>query len=337
MLDLPDVSYAAVDRHFAPMRRTASVIVCVALVAACTSLTTEPEARQIRIATGSPSGVYYPVGAALANAINETIPGVKAVAEATGASIFNVEALEQGTAEFGLALANVAYTAFRQGTIEHGQPHGMLRGIAVMYVNVLQIVTLAEGDIRSISDLRRGRIGYGMAVVPEAAPARIATVDLIAAAYNLSPEDIRADRMPFGVMTQRLRAGSLEAGIVLAGFPFPAVTALAKERSIRLIGLDRDAADGIRSRYPFYKPAVIPAGTYPGQEKEVTSVGVDNLLLCREDLDEQLVYEVTKALFEALPREVEAGGYIDPDLGAATPIPLHPGAARYYRARELLH
>jgi TRAP transporter TAXI family solute receptor len=158
----------------------------------------------------------------------------------------------------------------------------------------------------------------------------------MAEAYDLLPEEIRTERMLFSQMTEGLRTGTLSAGLVLAGFPFPAITSLARETPIRLLSLHQEAADRIRERYPFYKPAVIPANTYPGQTQDVAAVGVDNLLLCREDLDEQIVYAVTKALFDGLPRMVEVAADINPDLAPATPVPLHPGAARYYRERELL-
>lgn len=306
------------------------------LFAACSSASSEAPTHTIRIATGSTNGVYYPLGVALANAFNQSIPNIRAVAEPTGASIFNVEALEQGSADLGLALADVVYLAYAQGIREHNEPHPMLRGIAVLYVNVLHIITLADGGVADVADLRHGRIGYGMAVVPASAPPRIAVLDLIAQAYGIAPQDIRAERMRFSEMTRGLREGSLKAGVILAGYPFPAVTSLAKEAPVRLLALDQDAADRIRERYPFYKPALIPAGTYPGQKDDVTAVGVDNLLICRDDLDEQIVYELTKALFEALPQMVEFAADINPDLGPATPIPLHPGAARYYRERELL-
>ena len=95
----------------------------------------------------------------------------------------------------------------------------------------------------------------------------------------------------------------------------------------------------IRADYPFLKPAIIPRGTYTGQTGDIATVGVDNVLVCREDLPEEIVYRLTKAFFAALPelsRVHAAAMLIDPDQAPATPIPLHPGAARYYREREIL-
>jgi TRAP transporter TAXI family solute receptor len=114
---------------------------------------------------------------------------------------------------------------------------------------------------------------------------------------------------------------------------------LARDVGIRLLEIEPDAAARIRAQYPFYKRTIIPAGMYEGQREPVRTVSVDNLLVCREDLDEELVYQLTRTFFENLVRlaeDQEVAMQVDPDLAPASPIPLHPGAARYYRERELL-
>jgi TRAP transporter TAXI family solute receptor len=107
---------------------------------------------------------------------------------------------------------------------------------------------------------------------------------------------------------------------------------------VRLLPVPRGQVQAMRAQYPFLEPMVVPAGTYEGQDADVETVGVSNLLLCRRDLDETLAYQLTRTFFESLPqltRAHPAAGLIDPEQAPATPIPLHPGAARYYREREI--
>jgi uncharacterized protein len=117
------------------------------------------------------------------------------------------------------------------------------------------------------------------------------------------------------------------------------ITAATGSPDVHLVPITRDAVRHIRQQYPFLKPMLIPKHTYPGQGSDIETVGVDNLLVCREDLDEELVYQLTKAFFAALPelaRVHAAAMLIDSEQALATPIPLHAGAARYYREREIL-
>jgi hypothetical protein len=136
-----------------------------------------------------------------------------------------------------------------------------------------------------------------------------------------------------------MSARKIDAWFVVAGYPIAKVSTLYPHEGVRLLEIAPRAASYIRAQAPFYKPIVIPAGTYPGQANPVKTIGSENLLVCRDDLDDELVYRITKGLFDALPRLTEAHAamrYVDPDFAAATPIPLHPGAAQYYRERQLL-
>ncbi len=296
----------------------------------------EPSAprRFITIATGGTGGVYYPLGAALAQIYTARIPGVTASAQSTVASVFNVQAIQRGKADVAFAMGDVAYFAYQRGTEADPKPHTKLRGMAVLYVNTIQIVVRRDSDIRSVADFRGGRVGVGAPGSGTEVAARI-----VIEAHGLAYSDVKADFLSFSEVAAQMQDRTLEGGVIVASYPVSAITDASLTVGIRLLPIDAAARDRIRAQYPFFKPVVVPRGTYRGQDTDVETLGVDNLLVCREDLPDELVYALTKVFFEALPALAEthvAAKGIDPHQGPRTPIPLHPGAARYYRERGLL-
>jgi TRAP transporter TAXI family solute receptor len=278
--------------------------------------------------------VYYPLGDGLAAIYNRKIPGIHATAEATVASVFNVEAIQRGDADLAFTQGDVAYVAFKRGTSGNPQPHTRLRGVAVLYLNVVQIVTDRNSHLESVSDFRGRRIGVGAAASGTEVVARI-----IIEAHGLKYADVHPEFLSFSEVAEKLERGSIDAGFVVASYPVAAITDASRVVDVRLIPVAHDVIERIRGEYPFLRPATVPGGTYRHQKADTETVGVDTLLVCREDLPEELVYQLTKNLFEGVPELTArhaAASLIDPAQGPATPIPLHPGAARYYRERELL-
>jgi len=165
------------------------------------------------------------------------------------------------------------------------------------------------------------------------------TARLIIESYGLRYSDLRADFSSFGEIAEQMQKGRLDAGFIVANYPVPAIIEIGEASGMRLIPMDREMINRSGGRYLFFRPLVIPAGTYRDQAADVTTLAVDNVLICREDLDENLVYALTKTLFDALPDLVQthvAAKAVSVEGGPATPLPLHPGAARFYRERELL-
>lgn len=310
-----------------------SLLVAVSL-SGCGGESASPSRTFITIATGGTGGVYYPLGGALAQVYSATIPGVNASAQSTVASVFNVQAIQQGKADVAFTQGDVAYFAYKRGTEADPNPHVKLRGMAVLYVNTVQIVVRRDSDIHSVPDFRGKRVGVGAPASGTEVAARI-----VIEGHGLKYSDVRPDFLSFSEVAAQMQDRTLDGGFIVSSYPVSAITDASMTVGIRLLAIDRAAIDRIRAQYPFFKPVVIPRDTYRGQVADIETLGVDNLLVCREDLPEELVYQLTKAFFEALPElagtHVAAKG-IDPEQGPATPIPLHPGAARYYRERELL-
>jgi TRAP transporter TAXI family solute receptor len=160
----------------------------------------------------------------------------------------------------------------------------------------------------------------------------------VLAAFGLGPDAIAAELLKFNDAAIRLAAGSLDAMFVNASYPAESVRA-ATEAGGRLLPIGGTPIERLRHNYPFLRLTKIPAGTYPGHPAATHTIGVDTVLVARSDLDEALVYEFTKRFFEALPAlaaSQQSLRSMDLEQAPATPIPLHEGAARFYREQELL-
>jgi uncharacterized protein len=296
------------------------------------SRTDSPQGRQLAIATGDETGVYYLLGRALAAIFNDRVPGVAATALETTGSGFNVQAVEEGRAQLGFSQADVAYLALLQGTRSRRTPHRHLRAVAVLYVNAVQVVTRRESAVHELDDLADRRVGVG---APDSGTELAAQIILREQGLN---QRIHAEPLTYETVASGMQNGSVDAGFLVSSYPVPAIARLDAVVGVRLIPVRPDLAARIRAQYPFYRPIVVPDGTYTAQGGDVPTIGVDNLLVCGSDLPDDLVYQLTRTLFEQLPtlsRAHTAAAAIDPDNAAAAPIPLHPGAARYYREREL--
>jgi hypothetical protein len=274
----------------------------------------------------------YPLALSLQRVYHGDFPNLLVSIQPLGSS-GSVDALQDGGAQIGFAQADIAYLAYTRGTTAHPRPHTGLRGIAVLWANTAQIAVPDDSPIQSISDLRGKRVAVGSPGTSTEVLAR-----LILKAYGMSYADLRPAFTSFDERVKQMRHGAIDAAFVVTAIPAPVIQELKANPGIRLIPVDPDRIEAFRGRYPFLRPTLLPEGTYAWQHKPLPVVGIDELLVCRSDLSDALVYQLTKAFFEALPmlaRVNAAAGTIDLDEAPGTPIPLHPGAARYYREREI--
>jgi TRAP transporter TAXI family solute receptor len=285
----------------------------------------------IRITTGQPGMTFKPLGEALAAAYARLNPTVRFEVAETGGSVSNLERLQSGEAELGLALADVAYTAYtgRGGGFDAAARN--VRAVAVLHPSAVHVLVPPASSASSIADLR-GRIGVG----PPGSGTAV-TSALLLTAFGGPSHLITNQALPFITAADALGRGDLEATFVVAADPVDAVSR-ALARGSRLVEITSEQVQRLRSEYPFLRPGTIPAGTYPDVSRAVQTMLVDVLLLTRADLDDGLVRQLTSTLFEALPELAAQNEFLrqmDPQRAPATPIPLHPGAALYYREREL--
>ncbi|AKL94782.1 TRAP transporter solute receptor, TAXI family [Clostridium aceticum] len=285
---------------------------------------------RLAIATGGTTGVYYPLGGAFASIINENIDGVSANAESTGASVENVNLLNFGEVDFAMVQNDISYYAFNgMEMFDDQDAMGNLKGLATLYPETIQIVADASAGINSVEDLRGKRVAVGAPGSGTEANAR-----QILAAYGLTYDDIQADYLSFGEAADNLKDGHVQAAFVTAGTPTAAITDLATTHSINLVSVSSDVAQALIADYPYYAEVVIPAGTYRNQDEDVSAVAVMAMLAVRADLSEDLVYDITKALFENLGTLSAAharGGDVKLDTALdGMSLEVHPGAQRYF-------
>jgi TRAP transporter TAXI family solute receptor len=247
-------------------------------------------------------------------------------------SASNIEAIQRGEADIALTHADATYLAF-VGRLE-GIPERFdrLRGIAMLQLTRVHVVVRRGSGIRRVEDLRGRRISLGR-------PSResVSTAAIVLNAFGIDLREVTLEPLRYDEAAARLADGTLDALLVTGTYPLKAVT-VATAAGARLLSVDGPAIERLRHDYPFFSRAVIPGSTYPGHRDAIHTIGVDSLLVCRADLDESLVHDLTQRLFEilpALPSTELSLTLMDLERAPATPIPLHEGAARYYREREL--
>jgi len=274
---------------------------------------------------------FKPLGEALVAAYAKVLPDVRFSVVETAGSVTNIQHLEAGDAELGLALADVAYLAYNGGGDDFATPARTIRGVAVLHPSTVHVLVPGNSAIRSIADLR-GRVGVG-----PAGSGTAVTSALLLGAFGVPASRVENQALPFIDASEALTRGDLDASFVVAADPVDAVRR-ATQSGARLVDVSGSTVQRLRSDYPFLRPGVIPGSTYPGETRPVQTMLVDVLLLTRDGLDDNLVRRLTSALFEVLPALAASNDFLrlmDPDRAPATPIPLHGGAALYYRDREL--
>jgi TRAP transporter TAXI family solute receptor len=300
-------------------------IAAVALVAAGPAYAQ----MQLSIATGGTGGVYYPIGGGIAELINNHVEGYSAVAEVTGASVENMALINTGDSDFALALADTVYQAFTGTGALEGREMPELRALLSVYPNAIQIVTLAESDIESIADLRGRRVSVG-------APGSGTEVNAqqILTANGITYDDIDEQRLNFNETADALRDGDIDAGFWSVGPPTSSIMNLAATRSIRLIGLSEEEIAAAQEEEPVFAPYTLAGGTYDGVGDDVSTISIPNVFVVHADMDDELAYEVTKVIFERIDDLIAVHPAAEDTTVEftmdSTPIPLHPGAIRYF-------
>ena len=292
-------------------------------------------AEYITIATGGTSGVYYPLGVALSQIYTKAIPAAKSSVQATKGSVENLNLLEAGRAELGFSLGDSLSDAWK-GEADAGfkAPLKKLRTMAAIYSNYVQIVARADSGIKSLADLKGKSISVG---APKSGTELNARALLKAA--GLSYKDFsKVEYLPFGESVELMKNRQLDATLQSAGLGVASLRDLAASQKIVVVPVPDDVIAKVGD--PAYQSGVIPANTYEGQTGAVPTARIQNFLVTREGLSEDLVYQMTKAMFTNLPELVAAHaaakGISLKEAPLNAPVPLHPGAAKYYREAGVL-
>lgn len=293
------------------------------------------KAQFVNILTGGQSGVYYPMGVALSQLYAQKIPNVKSTAQVTKASAENMNLLQAGRGELAWALADSVSDAW-QGNEEAGftQKLDKLRGLSGTYNNYIQIVANAESGIKTIDDLKGKRISVGAARSGTELNARA-----IFKAAGLTYDDFsKVEYLPFGESVELMKNRQLDATLQSAGLGVSSIRDLATAVDIVVIPVPEEIVKKVGD--DAYQPAFIPANTYSGQTEDLPTAAIPNFLVTHSGVSDELAYEMTKVLYEnldALQAAHNAAKAIKLENALnGMPVPIHPGAERYYKEKGLI-
>jgi TRAP transporter TAXI family solute receptor len=313
-----------------------SKVLAAGAVALSLALGAAPAKAQefINVLTGGTSGVYYPLGVALSEIYGKGIEGARTQVQATKASVENLNLLHQGKGEIAFALGDSVKLA-AEGNTEAGFPGKLdkLRGIAGIYPNYIQIVASQDSGIKTLADLKGKSLSVGAPASGTELNARA-----IFAAAGMKYEDLgKVEYLPFAESVELIKNRQLDATLQSAGLGVASIRDLATSVPITVVAVP--AADVEKIGLP-YVSVTIPAGTYNGQTEDVRTAAVGNFLVTHDGVSEETAYQMTKLLFDNLPALTAAHAAakaIDPAKALdGMPVPLHPGAERYYKEKGLL-
>ncbi|HQY39103.1 MAG TPA: TAXI family TRAP transporter solute-binding subunit [Giesbergeria sp.] len=289
----------------------------------------------VNILTGGQSGVYYPMGVALSQIYAKSIPNVRATAQVTKASAENLNLLQAGRGELALALADSVSDAWK-GEAEAGFPKKLdkLRGLSGTYSNYIQIVANADSGIKTLADLKGKRISVGAAKSGTELNARA-----IFKAAGLTYADLaKVEYLPFGESVELIKNRQLDATLQSAGLGVASIRDLSTSVKIVVVPVPADVVAKVGDAA--YQTAVIPANTYTGQTQDVPTAAIPNFLVTHSGVSDELAYQMAKQMYEnidTLYAAHNAAKVIKRENAIkGMPVPLHPGAERYYREVGLI-
>lgn len=288
----------------------------------------------ITVATGPTSGLYYPIGGAFSSVFQNKL-GYKSSAQATGASVENINLILNGDAELAITMSDSvaqAYNAF--GAFEGKEAAEDLRCITGLYPNYVQLVTTKDTGITKFEDLKGKKVGIGAPNSGVELNAR-----MMYEAYNMTYEDSKVDYLNYGEAIDQMKNGLVDAVFVTSGIPNATVMELGTNSDIVLVPIEGEGLKNLTEKYSFFVPEIIPADTY-GTDTDINTVTVRNIMLVRKDLPDEVVYDLTKGIFENIDdikaSHATAAKHISLEnshIGVG--IPIHPGAIKYYEEQGI--
>jgi len=281
----------------------------------------------VSILTGGTQGTYYPLGGSFADLIADATGLKNVTAEVSQASAANVTALQNGDGEVAFVQTDIAYYA-AEGTqmFEETGKVEEIQALGALYPETVHLVTLADSGIKTFEDLKGKKVSVG-------APGSgtFANAEQLLEIHGLTMDDIEAQNLDFGESADGLQSGQIDAAFITAGYPTSAVEALNATNPVHIVPVTAEKAKELIAKYPYYAVDAIPSGTY-GLTEEVPAVSVLAMLAVHKDLSEDLVYAMTKAIYDNTDKISHAkGAFIKKETGLdGIGITVHPGAQKYF-------
>lgn len=316
------------------MRKQLALILCTVML--FTVLSASAGAADINFVTAGTSGTFYAISVKVAQLWNDNIEGMRAVATPSGGGVDNLNQAKDGEAQIGIANSNLVYQSMTGTDAFEGEANPDIRIFAGLYYNPNQVVVTNASGIESFADFagKHFSVGAPGSTTIDEASHHLATA-------GLSLEDMKTEYMDVASSADAIQNRQLDGAWIMAGVPNAGVTQILTSSDARLLPIPEDVVEALKADYPWYASYSIPAGTYPGQEEDVPTSAVKLTLFLTPDVDEETAYQMAKVFWEnwdTLTEDFPALRPADPakaceDLAG---VPLHDGAARYYREIGLI-
>jgi len=310
--------------------------ICLILILCMTVALAGPVAAKttfIGIGTGGTGGIYYPYGGGVAEIWSKYVPGIQAVAEVTGASVENVKLADKGETVIGEVMGDVADAGYNGLGKFKGKKHDIL-SMAVMYPNLLQVVTLKNSGITNIEQVKGKRISSGS---PGSGTNFMA--EAVLKAVGIPLDSFKDSRLSFTETANALRDGTIDVGFWSVGPGTSSILDLATTHDIVIIPITPEQTQKVLAANDTYASVDLAGGVYRGVDKPVPTIGVWNVMICQKSLAEDMVYKLVAALYEHndyLRKIHPSAAYTTPENAVKySPIPLHPGTVKYLKEKGI--
>jgi len=310
-----------------------TLIVVIAIGALLLPVAATAKTTFISIGTGGTGGIYYPYGGGVAEIWSKYVPDIKAVAEVTGASVENVKLAHKGETVVGEVMGDVAVAGFSGTSKFKGKKHKIL-AMAIMYPNLLQVVTLKSSGITDVEaskgrSISTGSPGSGTNFMSEA----------VFTALGVGKGDYKDSRLSFTESANALRDGTIDVGFWSVGPGTSSILDLSTTHDIRILSFTPAQVKKILGSNATYSAVDLGGGVYRGVDQPVPTIGVWNVMICQSTLEEDMVYKLVKALYEHndyLLKIHPSAAYTTPENAVKySPIPLHPGTIKYLKEKGI--
>lgn len=295
------------------------------------------ETLNLRFPTASTTGAVYPLGAALANLWNNNIEGINVSAEASNGGVQNLNLMADGDADISVAVTSII-TEQRQGiNAFEGRPYDGVRILTSLYANYNQVVVRKGIGFDSYRDIK----GKTFAVGAPGSTMEVETKNHTLKAGLKYPDDFKAQFVGPTESLDLLRNKQIDGFFMMAGIPTAAVTEALATADAKILSIEEDIISALQAEYPWYIRAVIPAGTYDGQDEDVVTTAIKIMLICDESVPEDVAYNLVKVMWENIDslkatNKVVENMKLEDAAKDTAGIPLHPGAERYYKEKGVL-
>jgi len=294
-----------------------------------------PSTVRLTMATGGTSGTYYPYGGALALAIDAATGYIKINVNSTGASAENVQQIGGGLAHLAIVQNDVMDYAYNGTNTWTAEPVKNMATLMSLYPEICQLIVSADSGIESVADLKDKRISTG-----DIGSGVEANAIQILEAYGLTVDDLKVEHLGFGPSADAMKDKQIDGFFATSGVPNTAVMELSTSRDIRVINIDADKIDGLIAKYPFYAKVSITENDYNFLAAPINTVAVQATLIASPDLDDQVAYDIVKAIIDSKESIMVAhakGAFIDLNYAVqGVSVDFHPGAKKYFEEKGVL-